>query len=156
MTSTPVRAEPGLAENTDSREGEGDTMTDAQTPVGQGLTSAAGRRRGCHHLKGGRCLLHGEGAKKKWKPVQSRIVGPGGKVTMKYVGKRETWYECDVGPEGGNVLRQSRLSFVKTTPVIVRGVGDARGGTQNTSNSDFSSTTEGQSGASNVRTPGRK
>ena len=59
------------------------------------------------------CILHEDGARRKWKPVRVSKVGTGGKTTFQM--KREIYFECDVGPRGGWPLRQPRFSFKKTT-----------------------------------------
>ena len=58
------------------------------------------------------CTIHGPGAKRHWRPVWKKVVGPEGRVTHEY--SRVTYYTCDLGP-GGRTVGQTRLSFVKTT-----------------------------------------
>ena len=71
--------------------------------------------RGCQHVKGGRCLTHGEGAKLKWKPgPKTTTIGPDGKTVTR--SKRIYFYKCDLGLNGGGRLVQPKLSFMKTTP----------------------------------------
>ena len=68
----------------------------------------------CVHEKGGRCNVHGEGAKLKWKPVQTRQVGPGGKVILST--KREYFYKCDLDMTGQKRMKQVGLeNMVKKT-----------------------------------------
>ena len=75
----------------------------------------------CVYLKGGVCVQHGPGAKRKWKPGNKKetimLVGGGTKT----VSKREYYWKCDVGP-GGKKSIQTRIFPVKTTP-RGRGVG---------------------------------
>ena len=63
---------------------------------------------------------------------------------------------CDLGPQGRGPLRQTRLSFTKTTPhPVQRGVDmTVAGNTEENVCSDFSSTTVGQVGDGSVRTEG--
>ena len=110
---------------------------------GQGVGSKGAQ---CHHLRGGYCVLHGEGAVKKFKPVVKTTAGPGGKLVKSY--SRQVYYECEEGKssqEGG--LRQTQLSFavLKTTPVTERSKEDTAGGfSAKNKFSNFSSTTLGQ------------
>ena len=67
----------------------------------------------CLH-KGGRCKLHGEGAIKKWKPTRTVVVDDRGVETIKK-GKKMFWV-CDLNNTLTKV-KQTRLSFPKTTPV---------------------------------------
>ena len=108
-----------------------------QTPVRRGGRTEGGRP--CVHKKGGICEVHGAGAKLRWRPAKGR----GGK----WDGKRQYFYECDLGP-AGNVVRQQRLPFVrtasskKTTP---HGNGNVDDNNENFSN--FSTTTGGNTDA---------
>ena len=61
-------------------------------------------------LEGGTCTTHGPGAKRHWRPRDRPTAGPGVRRTYK-----EYYYVCDVGPGGGNKLRQTRLSFLDNT-----------------------------------------
>ena len=87
-------------------------------------------------MKGGRCLLHGPGAAKKWMPKKTAIVGEGGKVTMRYVGEREYYWKCDIGKK--NKLRQTTLTFLKTTSTFEDNPSGDRRTTPTLRNSDAS------------------
>ena len=61
------------------------------------------------------CTVHGPGARSKWRPIRTRVVGDDG--VPRYEVTRLYYYECDVGPRGRGRFRQARLSsYVKTTP----------------------------------------
>ena len=65
-------------------------------------------------MKGGRCKIHGEGAKLKWKPVPTKQVGPGGEV--KHSTERYYFYKCDLDITGQKQIRQVGLeNMVKKT-----------------------------------------
>ena len=59
-------------------------------------------------------MLHGPGASKRWKPSIKTVRDDDGKVRTEY--KRVVYYKCDLGHKKKNRLRQTSLSFVKTTP----------------------------------------
>ena len=82
------------------------------------------------------------------------VKGPGGKNVKSY--KKKPYFECDLGPQGRGPLRQTRLSFTKTTPrPVQRGVDmTVAGDTEENVCSNFSSTTVGQVGDGTVRTEG--
>ena len=65
----------------------------------------------CVYRRGGVCEKHGPGAKLYWKPLNKPAPGPGGKMVT-----RHYYYSCDVGPRGRGRLKQTTLSFRKTTP----------------------------------------
>ena len=67
---------------------------------------------------GGRCLEHGPGAIRKWKPKKTAVVGKGGKVMMQYVGGREYYWVCDLDTDKKSKLRQTTLGFLKTTALL--------------------------------------
>ena len=68
--------------------------------------------RHCVYTQGGVCKLHGPGAQLRWKPRRKTTVAEDG-VKKTNIG-REYFYTCDLAPQGGGRLRQSRLSsFVK-------------------------------------------
>ena len=54
------------------------------------------------HNKRGICIMHEDGARRKWKPVRVSKVGTDGKTTFQM--KREIYFECDVGPREGGLL----------------------------------------------------
>ena len=66
----------------------------------------------CSHKKGF-CHLHGDGAKKYFKYVSIKKMGPDG--VMKPGSRRQTYYQCDLGQRGRGKLRQSRISFHRPT-----------------------------------------
>ena len=54
----------------------------------------------CVHKKGGICLLHGPGAKLRWKPIGPKIVTyVNGKKKTSY--NKDYFYVCDLGLLGG-------------------------------------------------------
>ena len=67
-------------------------------------------------MRGGNCVEHGPGAKLKFKPGFKMTAGPGGEKTRTYC--RKSYYECELDPRGKRKLKQTQLSFVKTTPSI--------------------------------------
>ena len=66
--------------------------------------------------------------------------------------KKVPYYECDLGPRGRGVLRQTTLSFTRTPTTPRTGGGHDREGGSNSLN--FSLTTEGQHGVDSVRATG--
>ena len=67
--------------------------------------------------------------------------------------KKVPYYECDLGPRGRGVLRQTTLSFTRTPTTPSRtGGGHDRAGDR--ISVDFSLTTEGQHGGDSVRATG--
>ena len=69
--------------------------------------------------------MHGKKAVKKFKPSWKTEVGPGGEITKKYV--KKTRWQCDVDLKGDVVLKQTQLSFTKTTSAVMKGE-DTEGG----------------------------
>ena len=71
----------------------------------------------CEHKKGGVCVLHGPGAKLRWKPIGPKIVTyVNGKKKTSY--NKDYFYVCDLGLLGsGKTMKQTMLSLlaVKTT-----------------------------------------
>ena len=63
----------------------------------------------CVHSKDGTCVVHGPGAKWRWRPIPvgRRTLGPDGKLC-----KREYFWKCEVGV-GGRNLQQTRITFKK-------------------------------------------
>ena len=97
-------------------------------------------RRGCSHDKKGYCSTHGSIAVKKTRMIPCVTRNADG-VKIKTT-KKKPYYECELGPQGQGVLRQTRLSFSKTSSLPSRnGEGHHRGGV---SNFKFSSSTAGQ------------
>ena len=70
-------------------------------------------KKACTHVKGGRCLVHGLGAKRKWRLKNPSTKGEGERKSKKYEGEREYYWECDIGKK--NRLVQTTLKFRKTT-----------------------------------------
>ena len=68
----------------------------------------------CVHDELGTCSIHGPGAREMFKGYWTMEKDEDGQP--KKVRKKKTWFQCDVGVNGGN-LRQPKLSFgvVKTT-----------------------------------------
>ena len=91
--------------------------------------------------------MHGKKAVRKFKPGWDTVVGPNGVVSKKYT-KRMYW-QCDIGLSRGVVLRQTKLSFTRTTTADVQ-TGRDTGGAQG--NTNFSSTTVGQENSGTVQT----
>ena len=73
----------------------------------------------CTYVKGV-CAIHGEGARKFFKPLILKQEGPDGKVTRTV--RKKAYYQCDLGQRGrGGRMRQPRISFLmKTTPTTTR------------------------------------
>ena len=103
----------------------GDVQTD-----GQILTE-------CVHVKGGVCLTHGKGAKKKWKPKWVTILNEFGVSRRVY--KRQTYYECDLKPGTVDKMTQPKLVFSKMTTDR-----DMRSDTAQGDNGSTMTSTEGQ------------
>ena len=107
--------------------------------------------RGCQHDRMGYCSTHEMMAVKKWREISCLKAGPGGRKIR--TTRKKHYFECEVGPRGRGVLRQTLLTFWSITPSItscslatLRGEGHERvGGGLNSNN--FSSTTVGQTGA---------
>ena len=117
----------------------------AGTDEGRGLLV----RRKCYHDKKGHCSVHGGGARKLWRRIPCVTVNPGGVEVSTY--NKKPYFECYLGPRGQGVLRQTQLSFSKTSITPTRtGEGHDRVGVSNYFN--FSSTTVGQHGMNNVQT----
>ena len=55
--------------------------------------------RKCSYLKGGTCVIHGGGAKLKFRPVWTTTRGANGELERTYQKKYN--YVCDLGQEGG-------------------------------------------------------
>ena len=84
-------------------------------------------------------MIHGKKAVKKTRREGYNIPGPDGKTLRRY--KKTTYWECHLDPVKGVFLKQTQLSFSRTTPVRVQGGGDTGRDTENVL---FSSTTVGQ------------
>ena len=84
------------------------------------VVSRAGGLRGqlqCTHDDQGYCSIHGPGAREMFKGYWSIETGEDGQP--KKVRRKRTWFQCDVGVNGG-ILKQPKLSFggVKTTKKV--------------------------------------
>ena len=100
----------------DAKGGQDGRSTDQDNPV-QGAVGGP-QARECVHDTKGVCTIHGEGAKKWWRPSTKMVKGTrrGGVKTMKY--EKEFYFECDLGGRGRGKRRQTKLPFrtLKTTP----------------------------------------
>ena len=72
----------------------------------------------CHYEKGGRCNVHGPGAKLHWKPRRVATTGPDGRKVFEV--KRHYFYECDLAPVPrgmvagrGIKVKQTKMTFLK-------------------------------------------
>ena len=140
MTSTPVQNEPGHTQEPnypDSEAGMVDKDTSGQNEVFSGAV-----RQDCHHVRRGRCLVHGEKAVKKFRPSWVNTVGPGGELVRTY--RRKMYWQCDVGPMKGVILKQRQLSVSGTTGTRSQGTRDTVGAGVESGSHDFSSTTARQ------------
>ena len=136
-TSTPVQAEPGHTQARGVRT-PGAGGVDLSTEVDEVFSGNAVPD--CHHVRGGRCLVHGKKAVRKFRPRWVTTIGPGGEVSRKY--RKQYYWQCDVGLSRVHTMKQTKLSFSRVTPARVQGARDTdgAGGVQ------FSSTTAGQIG----------
>ena len=83
-------------------------------------------RRGCSHDKRGFCSTHGCLGVKKTRLIPCVMKNADG-VKFKST-KKKYYYECEMGPRGQGVLRQTRLSFSRTPSLSSRnGDGHDRG-----------------------------
>ena len=94
--------------------GDRDREAPGDEQQGGGKLSLLQQRRTCVYSKGGVCGEHGPGATEKWKPTNTIGVGKDGKKTIK--NGRKYFCVCDTGL-GNKKLKQTMLSFQKTTPV---------------------------------------
>ena len=69
-------------------------------------------RRKCTYTKGGKCREHGAGAKERWKPTSTNVIGPDGKLTVKKGIKY--FFVCDINKDKKKQTQTSR-SVKKTT-----------------------------------------
>ena len=58
--------------------------------------------------------------------------------------KKKHYFECEVGPRGWGVLRQTLLTFCSTTPSVATLTGGCHEGVGGGLDKNFSSTTVGQ------------
>ena len=86
---------------------------DAMQPD-RGSSSLTQDKKTCPYRKGGVCKEHGPGAKERWKPIYKVVTDKEGKQTT--VSSKKYFLVCDTGL-GNKKLRQTTLSFNKTTPV---------------------------------------
>ena len=77
----------------------------------------------CTYVKGV-CDIHGEGARKYYKPLILKHEGPDGRVTRSI--KKKAYYQCDLGQRGrGGRMRQPKISFLRmTTTTTTRDIDD--------------------------------
>ena len=71
------------------------------------------RSRKCEHSKDGVCSIHGEGAKKFPKLVTLKVRDKSGKEVTRTA--KRYFFVCDLSLRRGIKLKQTRLSFRKTT-----------------------------------------
>ena len=98
--------------------------------------------RGCQHDRRGYCATHGTVAVKKWREIPCLKAGPGGSKVRTV--RKKHFYECEVGPRGRSVLRQTLLTFCSKTPSVATLTGGGHEGVGGDLTCNFSSTTEGQ------------
>ena len=121
-TTTDVKSTPSPTTLNDSgpnlpqKGHEANTTPDDNIEKG-GVTNEGGNARPiaggdakCTYVRGV-CHLHGEGARKYFRPHISKVVGPDGGVTRSV--KKKAYYQCDLGQRGRR--RQPVLSFLRTT-----------------------------------------
>ena len=65
--------------------------------------------RGCKHDRKGYCSTHEMVATKKWREISCLKAGLGGSSIK--TTKKKHYFECEVGPRGRGVLRQTLLTF---------------------------------------------
>ena len=127
-----------------------DPVEDPEMPDDRGPSKNVDRSK-CQYKKGGNCVEHGPGAKAKFRPGFKWTAGPDGGRTRTYY--RQKYYECDLDPRGKGKLKQTQLTFIKTTPsILVKTTPSLNLSTENTvrraggENLNFSSSTpsEGQ------------
>ena len=80
-----------------------------------GLTRGTPERPDCVFKEGGVCGLHGPGAVLKWRPKKTTTVGADGRKKTSFSDDRHYYYKCDLSQDDRK-LKQTRLSFLKTTP----------------------------------------
>ena len=68
----------------------------------------------CEYWKGGVCVHHGPGAKKKWRPKGTKTIVDKNGVSRK-VCIKENYYVCDPVSRGREKMNQTVLSFTKPT-----------------------------------------
>ena len=126
--------------------GEVNKIADDRTEDGRaGAARTPLVRRGCQHDKRGYCTKHGWGARRLERRVSCVTTDPGGKKVKSY--KKKPYFECDLGPNGRGVLRQTQLSFLRTPTLTGLGGEDVAGeGASTEAELEFSSTTVGQAG----------
>ena len=108
------------------------------------------RRKNCKHDKKGYCSTHECVAAKLTRKIPCVVRNAEGVEVRSF--KKKYYYECEVGPRGRGVLRQTRLSFSGTpSSPAMTGVGhDTRGGESSTFH--FSSPTVGQQTRGDMQT----
>ena len=90
-----------------------DDAPDTMPPV-KGPSSLTVGKKTCPYRKGGLCKEHGPGGKERWKPVYKLVTDEAGRQTT--VSSKKYFLVCDTGL-GNKKLKQTTLSFNKTTPV---------------------------------------
>ena len=84
------------------------------TQPDRGSPSLTQEKKTCVYRKRGVCKEHGPGAKERWKPVIRVVTDKEGKKTT--VKGKKYFFVCGTGL-GTRKLKQTTLSFTKTTPV---------------------------------------
>ena len=71
-------------------------------------------RKTCPYVRGGLCKEHGPGGKERWKPIFKWVTDEAGNQTK--VSSKRYFLVCDLGLKNKK-LKQTKISFTKTTPV---------------------------------------
>ena len=128
--------------------------TQAEVRKGGGVTRGKGgvvengtplTIRGCKHDRKGFCFTHEMVATKKYREIPCLKAGPDGQKVK--TTKKKHYFECEVGPSGRGVLRQTVLKFSSVSPSITTlsgGGQDGVGGGMDNSIDNFSLPTVGQ------------
>ena len=121
-TGREAGTEPGHSQATESEAGTVLGHTQAEVRKGGGVTRGKGgvgtpiSIRGCKHDRKGFCFTHEMVATKKYREIPCLKAGPGGQKVETTTKKH--YFECEVGPSGRGVLRQTVLQFALVSPSI--------------------------------------
>ena len=63
----------------------------------------------------GKCVVHEKQGMKKFKRLGVTVPGPNGRTVRRY--RKQVYWICDVDQMKGGVLKQTQLSFTRTTTV---------------------------------------
>ena len=122
-----------------------------QTQAGGGVTRREGGVgtpifiRGCKHDKKGYCSKHEMLGTRKYREIPCLKAGPGGQKVK--TSKKKHYFECEVGPSGRGILRQTVLQFALVSPSFAElsgGDQDRVGGGMDNCFANFSSPTVGK------------